>query len=112
MKYLLSLIVLFAAIISVLTAVVNFPPSVSGLQRLKNDIEALPKQISNGVKDAGNDLKNSVKKWVDESGVVNYTDSKYIPDAATTENVDTTVAAEIPGKNVDNDTGVTDLKIK
>ncbi len=112
MKYLLSLIILFAAIVSVLTAMINFPPPVSGLQRLKNDIKALPEQISADVKDVGNDLKNSVKKWVDESGVVNYTDPKYIPNAIKTENVDTTVAAEIPAKNVDHDTGVTNLRVE
>ncbi len=112
MKYFVSLIILFAAIISVLAAMINFPQSVSGLQRLKNDIKALPEQISTDTKDAGNDLKNSVKKWVDESGVVNYTDPKYIPSAVKTENVDTAVAAEIPGKNVDYDTGVTKLKVK
>ncbi len=112
MKYLLSLIILFAAIVSVLAAMVNFPPPVSGLQRLKNDIKALPEQISADVKHVGNDLKNSVKKWVDESGVVNYTDPKYIPNAIKAENVDTTVAAEIPGKNVDHDTGVTNLRVE
>lgn len=112
MKYILSFAILFVAIISVLVAMINFPNPVSGLQRLRNDIRALPEQIESEVKDTGKALKNSVKKWVDESGVVNYTDSKYIPDSAQTENVATTVAAEIPGGNVDHNTGIKDLKVK
>ncbi len=110
MKYLFSLVVLALAIITIVAVAVNFPPPVSGLQRFKNDIQTLPAKIGKDIKDSSSELEKSIRKWIDESGVVNYTDSKYVPADVEDEGVDTTIAAEIPGKNINNETGVKKLR--
>lgn len=110
MRYLFSIVVLALAIITIAAAMVNFPPPVSSLQRLKNEVKALPDKVSKDLKETGSELEKSVRKWIDEAGVVNYTDSKYVPADAQAEGVDTTVAAEIPAENISSETGVKKLR--
>ncbi len=89
---------------------VNFPPPVSALQRFKNDIKSLPANISNDIKNTGNELEKTIRKWIDEAGVVNYTDFKYVPADVESDGVDATVAAEIPAENINAETGAENLR--
>ncbi|THB74714.1 MAG: DUF4124 domain-containing protein [Gammaproteobacteria bacterium] len=106
MRYLFSFMVLVVAIITILAAMVNFPAPVSGIQSFQNGVNTISEKLTKDVRQTGSELENSVRKWIDEAGTVNYTDSKYVPTGAESESVDTTVAAEIPAENLNNKTGV------
>ncbi len=110
MKFLLFVAVLAIGVLTVIVAMLNFPSPVPALQRLKNDINAIPTKVSKELKDSGSELEQSIRKWIDEAGVVNYTESKYVPADAESESVDTTVAAEIPADNLNKDTGAKNLR--
>ncbi len=119
LKFTASTLLLFLAFITIIVSFENTKAFDSDFDRLVDKtVDRIHKQKNIIIKQADelielkDEVGDTVNKWVNENGVVQYTDDNHTPKNSTSDKIDIKDLTTIPSDNINMETNIDSIKKK